>query len=66
MEEGGGCRRLVVRACSSVREEARRTVWAGHPFIGVEGRRRRPGRVGSDGMSSFNGAVTEVEGRKCG
>jgi hypothetical protein len=27
MEEGGGCRRLVVRACSSVREEARRTVW---------------------------------------
>jgi hypothetical protein len=22
--------------------------------------------VGSDGMSSFNGAVTEVEGRKCG
>jgi hypothetical protein len=34
----------------------------GHPFIGVKGRRRQPGRAGDDGKwHPFNGVVTEVK-----
>jgi hypothetical protein len=41
---------------------------SGHPFIGVRGRRRRPGRAGDDGhWHPINGTIIGVkEGRKCG